>query len=729
MVAVLLLNHSDYDKGLDDSEKKASSFGSKLKAGLGSAAKAAASAVAAVGTAATAATTALVKNTGEVAAYGDNIDKASQKLGISAEAYQEWDAVLQHSGANISSLQMGLKTLSNKFQSTSEVIAKSDTALDALDEQFNSGKITLKEYNEQYDALYAAAYEDMGAFTQLGLSMMDLESTGGDTEKIFSLVVSKLQEMPESAERTALASDLLGRSAMELGALLNTSAEDTQKMRDRVHELGGVMSDEAVKAAAAYQDSLQDMNTAIDGVKRNMVSEFLPAVTSVMDGLTGIFSGDDTEGLKKISEGVNSFVDKLNDVLPRALEIGSNIILSLTTAIAENLPDLMSSVVDIISSLVDGIIENSDQIISAIVDTFTTVIKKLPELLPKLLKAGLEIVKGIAEGIADNIGEITQSIVEVTTNILTELTNPEVLTGLLEAGLEILMGLATGLINAIPTLLEALPQIITSIITTLVTFQPQIITAGIQLFTALVGALPEIIGLIVAIVPKIITSLIEEFSKPETQEKLIDSGVELFEALVSAVPEILAAVGTIVPKIVESLFDAFTSSDSMSDIREAGKNMMDGLWKGIQSMTDTVKQNVQNFFGGLVDGIKNTLGIHSPSTVFAGMGKNMALGVGVGFDDEMSKVAKEMENAIPTEFDTASKISVGQVEYSNSAVGRQAAAAAASYASSANGSQSGAVPQPLIVIFQLPTGVEVGRQYIEDINAARRADGNGGRSR
>ena len=45
------------------------------------------------------------------------------------------------------------------------------------------------------------------------------------------------------------------------------------------------------------------------------------------------------------------------------------------------------------------------------------------------------------------------------------------------------------------------------------------------------------------------------------------------------------------------------------------------------------------------------LGIHSPSTVFAGIGENMGLGLGVGFTDAMRSVEAEMKRAIPTKFD------------------------------------------------------------------------------
>ena len=45
------------------------------------------------------------------------------------------------------------------------------------------------------------------------------------------------------------------------------------------------------------------------------------------------------------------------------------------------------------------------------------------------------------------------------------------------------------------------------------------------------------------------------------------------------------------------------------------------------------------------------MGFGSPSKVFAGIGENMGEGIGVGFSDAMGNVEKEMEGAIPTDFD------------------------------------------------------------------------------
>ena len=57
-------------------------------------------------------------------------------------------------------------------------------------------------------------------------------------------------------------------------------------------------------------------------------------------------------------------------------------------------------------------------------------------------------------------------------------------------------------------------------------------------------------------------------------------------------------------------------------------------------------ENVKGFFSGIVDGIKNFLGIHSPSTVFADIGNNMAAGVGEGFGGSMDGVETDMTTAM-----------------------------------------------------------------------------------
>lgn len=90
------------------------------------------------------------------------------------------------------------------------------------------------------------------------------------------------------------------------------------------------------------------------------------------------------------------------------------------------------------------------------------------------------------------------------------------------------------------------------------------------------------------------------------------------------------------------------------------------MWQGISDAGAWLWDKISGFFGGIVDGIKSFFGIHSPSTLFAGLGDNMAKGLGIGFGDEMKKVSEDMQNAIPSDFDVNADCNVNGIIGSNS---------------------------------------------------------------
>ncbi len=386
---------SDGIKGVLDEPltKEGHAGGKKLGAGIANGLKAASAAVIA-GTTALAA--AITKGVADTAAYGDNIDKMSQKMGLSAEAYQEWDAIMQHSGTSIDSMQSSMKTLANAVENGND------------------------------------------AFERLGISQEQIASMSN--EELFAATISSLQNVENETERTYLAGQLLGRGATELGPLLNMSAEETEAMRQRVHELGGVMSDDAVKAAAKYQDSLQDMKTALSGASRNILSEFMPSVTTVMDGLTVLFAGGDGIGL--INEGITNFINTLSESVPQILEVGGNIVLSLSNAIIQNLPALISAAIPVLQSIVAAIIEN----------------------LPTLLDAALEIIMALAQGLIDSLPVLIPAVIDVVFTLAEKLTEPETLMMLLEAVFQIIGAIVVGIINSLPRILEGVGNVLTNVV-------------------------------------------------------------------------------------------------------------------------------------------------------------------------------------------------------------------------------------------------------------------------
>ena len=446
--AKISLDVQEYIDGLDGAEKKTSNFGSKLKTGLATAGKIGAAAVGAATVAAGAFTKAVIGGTKEVANYGDEVDKMSQKLGLSASAYQEWDYVLGQAGVEITSMSTGLKTLTNQ-----------------IDEAKNGSEDATKR------------------FESLGISLEDLSTMS--REDVFAAVVEGFQGMADSTERAALANDLFGKSGQELTPLFNASIEETKELRDAAHDLGFVLSDETVKASADYKDALDTMQRTISGVKNKLSAEFLPSLTSVMDGMTKLFAGNTDEGIGLIKSGLDEFVGKMTETVPKVLSVGSEIVLALSSAIIENMDSIVGTGFDIVIQLGNGIIKN----------------------LPKLAKSAVEIIKTLAKNISKNIKPLLQAFVSAITEIAKELTNPSTLSDLVDAALEMILALADGLIEAVPQLIKAIPQIIKNLVNALVRNTSKIASAGVELFKGLVSGLDEAGVEIIKAIPSLIASI------------------------------------------------------------------------------------------------------------------------------------------------------------------------------------------------------------------------------
>lgn len=549
LVAKLSLDSSEYEKGLGDAETKGSTFGRGLK----KAAAVGASAVAAVGTAAIAAGTSLVKSTGDVAAYGDNIDKMSQKMGISAQAYQEWDAIMQHSGTSMGAMSGAFKTLQN--------------------------------------AMAGPTDEQSMAFKNLGISS---EIYAMKTEDAFNLVITKLQEMPESARRTAIAQKLLGRGAMEMGALLNTSAEDTQAMRDRVHELGGVMSDDAVKASAQFQDTLQDMSTGFDSLKRNMLSEFLPAITSVMDGLTNLFTGDYDEGIERISEGVGQAIDKLSEMLPKILEVGKNILLTLGGAIIKNLPVIMPALADLVMGIGQSIIDN----------------------LPMLVDTGLQVILQLANSISQALPTLIPTIVDVVLQIVDTLIDNVDL--LVDASIALIIGLTEGIINSLPILIDRTPELVTAFVEAIIRNTPKLLDAAVQIISQLVIFLVQNFPMIVENAREMVGEFVRGITNVLSQlrqagaemiNKVKDGlsslnpaqwGADLVNGFIggirSMIGSVASAAGELASTVASYLHFSEPDVGPLSDFHTYAPDMMQEFAKGIRENEKVITDQINKSF-------------------------------------------------------------------------------------------------------------------------------------
>ena len=172
-----------------------------------------------------------------------------------------------------------------------------------------------------------------------------------------------------------------------------------------------------------------------------------------------------------------------------------------------------------------------------------------------------------------------------------------------------------------------------------------------ELTTNLLGSTVTVAENLLPVVEKILENIgvVVQEKGPEMIEKFVGYAVEklpqVIELGMKMVLAIVSGLAKNLPQIVRSVLDMMativkTFVSSLPDIVNVGKQIVKGLWEGIKAMGSWIKEKVGSFFSGIVSGVKSKLGIHSPSRVFAGIGENMALGLGEGWDNEYDSIKR-----------------------------------------------------------------------------------------
>ena len=286
--------------------------------------------------------------------------------------------------------------------------------------------------------------------------------------------------------------------------------------------------------------------------------------------------------LMGIGQLIEQLVPELLDRLPQFLD--------------ENLPRLIDSAVAILESVVQALTTNADKIGEFITTLVTKSVAYIVENLPTIIQAGMTILTTLLTGLAKAMPELIPAIIECIKLIVDTLTEPKTLGDIIIAALDIVIAITEGIIGNIDKIIDAVFTVVDNLVQTLL--RPDVLT-------------------------KIINASIK-------------TALAIGKGLLKAAPQILMSLG----KVLMSMVDTITHTDWGG----IGKNIIDGLLEGLKKTWNDLTSWWNNGINSIIDGAKNLLGIHSPSRVFAGIGKNVALGFGEGWKDEIGDIKDDMEN-------------------------------------------------------------------------------------
>lgn len=457
--------------------------------------------------------------------------------------------------------------------------------VETLSGKFKNGLATAAKVGA---AAVSAAATGIAVLTKNALNnYAEYEQLVGGVDTLFKDSSAKVQEYAANAYKTAglSANEYMDTVTSFSASLLQSLGGDTEAAADMANVAITDMSDNANK-----------MGTDMASIQ-NAYQGFAKQNYTMLDNLKLGYGGtkeemqrliDDANALnaaqgKYTNYSIESYADIVSAIHDVQVEMG----IYGTTAdeASTTIQGSVSSMKAAWSNLLTGIADDNAD--------FKTLIEQFVDSLVTVGENIIPRINIIIQGLTQLITEASQTIIPLAVQILLEN-----LPSIVAAGMDLIIALVSGILDNIDMLIDCVLEMVDVIVDKLIDNLPKLIDGGIRLIAALANGLIRAIPNLVSKIPQIISSIVK--------------------GLISGIP---------------AIFDV-------------GKNIVEGLWNGIKNMGSWVSGKVKDFFGGIVGGVKDFLGIHSPSKVFAGIGGFMAEGLGEGFDDQFKSVKKGIENSM-----------------------------------------------------------------------------------
>lgn len=484
---------------------------------------------------------------------------------------------------------------------------------------------------------------------ELGLEVLDAEGNMRPMNDIFNDLNDTLSDMTQG-EQTQVLNEIFNKTDLKsVNALLANSGE-------RFDELSGYIDDatgSAANMAGTMNNNLKGkitvLGSSLEGlgiqIYESLEVGLKGAVESAIDSvgrLSEAFESNGFDGLiDEAGKILSDFMVKIAEYAPQVVDTAIQLIQSFISSIQQNLPTIVQSAIQIAESLIHGILQMLPQILQMGIDIIIELAKGLAQTLPTLVPVAIDAIITLAETLIDNLDT------------------------LVDAGIELIFALVDGLITALPTLIEKVPEIINKFWEAFDRNLFKIVQAGMELIVKLGKGIIDNIPVIIANAGEIVSAIWNTIS----HINMLQLGKNLMTNLGNGIKNMLGSVKTKAADISNSIKTTLANTnvaqvgkDLMTKLsggikgmvssvattaKTIGKNIVEGVWNGINAMKDWIANKISGFFSGILNSAKKVLGIHSPSRVFRDeVGKYMAEGVGVGFENETDNVKADMQSSL-----------------------------------------------------------------------------------
>lgn len=517
-----------------------------------------------------------------------------------------------------------------------------------LTQTAGQGKLVTENWNQLADAIPGAsgvlqqALLAAGAYTG---NFREAMSQGQITAEEFNAALLQVGSDPIAVEAARSTETFEGALGNLNAALLTLSTELVNKVKPAVT---GVITDigngiSIVANFVAGINSMADLSAAFEqlsAIRDTLISNILSALPGIIEAIVAFIPTAMTAIVDSSLAMWMGIVNGLAAALPAIISALAAAIPQILSALLAAVPMILSAAQRMFTVLITALTTVIPQLITAIVTMIPQLVTALITAIPLLIQGAISLFMGIIQGLATAIPLIVSAVLQLLPVLATTLIS--MLPVLVEAAVQLFTALVEGVIQIAPDLIIAVLTLLPQLITTIISMLPSIISSAITLFlgivTGILEALPDIIVAIIEMLPSFISAIIGMIPQ------LITAAITLFLGIVTGVveatPKIIRALIDMIPQLVQALISA------APQLAEAGVQAMQGFIDGIVSMAGSIWDAAVGVVEGAIEGVKDFLGIASPSKLLFGIGDDTMQGYIDGVDALAGDAQKAMEAAM-----------------------------------------------------------------------------------
>jgi hypothetical protein len=238
-------------------------------------------------------------NAGSVVAKLKLVDDGfGAKIGDASSATAKFQKGLMAAGAAAVAIGTTVATLTQQAADYTDKLGKMAQQIGMTTEQLSSyslaaslSDISTEEFGKSVSLLSrkmvdaaSGNEEATKSFAQLGISVKNANGSLKTSDQVLEEIADKFAGAKDSATKTALAMDLMGRSGASMIPLLNGGAKEIQNIRTEAQRMGLVFSQDAFKAAEQFNDAQTRIGQSLIGLRQQIGQTIISLVNQ-----TGVF--------------------------------------------------------------------------------------------------------------------------------------------------------------------------------------------------------------------------------------------------------------------------------------------------------------------------------------------------------------------------------------------------------------------------------------------------------